>query len=109
MGEPSAFLAEVVKRFRPEAAEGLRAIYQIELVGDGGGVWHLTIAEQRCELARGPAERPGVAIKMSVGDWHELVAGRLDALSAYLSGRLQIAGDLSLATRIPSLFGLQQS
>ncbi len=109
MGEPSAFLAEVVKRFRPEAAEGLRAVYQIELAGDGGGVWHLTIAEQRCELACGPVEQPDVAITMSVGEWDELVAGRLDALSAYLSGRLQIAGDLSLATRIPSLFGLPQA
>jgi len=106
MGEPSAFLTGVVKRFRPEAAQGVRAIYQIELIGEGGGVWHLIIAEQRCELARGPAERPDVAITMTVADWGELVAGRLDVFSAYLSGRLQIGGDLSLAARLQSLFDL---
>ena len=106
MDEVSAFLAEVVTRFRPEAAQGLRAICQIELAGEGGGVWHLIIAAQRCDLACGRAQRPDVAVMMSVGDWNELVAGRLDPFSAYLSGRLQIAGDLSLATRLPSLFGL---
>jgi putative sterol carrier protein len=41
-----------------------------------------------------------------VDDWEGLIAGRLDPFSAYISGRLGIAGDLSLATRLATLFGL---
>ena len=106
MTDPAVVLAELAGRFRPETAEEMRATYQVHLTGDGGGVWNLTITDGKCRLADGPAEQPDVTITISVDDWSQLLAGQLDALSAYLCGRLQIAGDLSLATRLPALFGL---
>lgn len=106
MAPPGAVLAELVKRFRPTAAEGLKAVYQLHLTGDGGDSWHLTIADQRCQLEPGRAHEPDVTITLSVDDWKELIAGRLDPVGAYLSGRLQLSGDLTLATRLKSLFGL---
>ncbi len=106
MPGPAAVLADFVKRFSPPAAEGLSAVYQLNLTGDGGDVWHLIIADQKCELVAGPGEAPDVAITISVDDWEGLIAGRLDPFSAYISGRLGIAGDLSLATRLAPLFGL---
>jgi putative sterol carrier protein len=106
MTDPRAVLADLVARFRSEAGEDVRATYQLYLTGDGGGAWNLTIADGRCHLADGDAERPDVTITITANDWAHLLSGQLDALSAYLSGRLQIAGDLSLATRLPALFGL---
>jgi putative sterol carrier protein len=106
MAVPAAVLADFIKRFSPAAAEGLSAVYQLHLTGDGGDVWHIIIAEQKCQLAAGPGESPDVAITISVDDWEGLIAGRLDPFSAYISGRLGIAGDLSLATRLATLFGL---
>jgi len=106
MTDPATILADLAGRFRPEAAEEMRATYQVHLTGDGGGVWNLTIADGKCQLAEGNAEQPDVTITISVDEWSQLLSGQLDALSAYLSGRLQIAGDLSLATRLPALFGL---
>jgi len=106
MAVPAAVLADLVKRFSPTAAEGLNAVYQLQLTGDGGDFWHLIIAEQQCQLVSGPADRPDVAITMNADDWSELVAGRLDPLSAYIGGRLKIVGDLSLATRLAALFSL---
>jgi len=106
MTEPATFLAQLVTRFRPDAAQGLRAVYQLHLTGDGGGVWHITVADQKCSLASGPTGKPDAAITMSADDWTELLAGQLDPFSAFLSGRLQVIGDLSLVTRFPSLFGL---
>lgn len=106
MAPPGAVLADLVKRFRAAAAEGLKAVYQLHLTGDCGDSWHLTIADQRCELEPGCAHEPDVTITLSVDDWKELVAGRLDPVGAYLSGRLQVSGDLTLATRLKGLFGL---
>lgn len=106
MPAPAAVLADFVKRFSPAAAEGLSAVYQLHLTGDGGDVWHLIIADQKCQLAAGPTEAPDVAITMTVDDWEGLIAGRLDAFSAYIGGRLGIVGDLSLATRLATLFSL---
>ena len=106
MPTPAAVLANFVKRFSPSAAEGLKAVYQLHLTGDGGDVWHLIIADQKCQLASGPGESPDVAITMTVDDWEGLVEGRVDPFSAYISGRLGIAGDLSLASRLPALFSV---
>ncbi len=99
-------LAEFAAKFRPDAAQGMRAVYQLQLDGDHGGTWHLTIADQQCHLAAGPADNPDVSIAMSVDDWNDLTAGRLDGVSAYLAGRVRISGDMSLVTQLPSLFAL---
>ncbi len=106
MPVPAAVLADFVKRFSAPAAEGLSAVYELHLTGDGDDVWHLIIADQKCQLVSGPGESPDVAITMSVDDWEGLISGRLDPLSAYISGRLGIVGDLSLATRLSTLFSL---
>ncbi len=103
---PSAadLLTDLLKRFDPSAAAGLSAVYQLTLTGDGAGTFHLKVANQECQLTGGPAEKPDVAITVSAEDWAELVAGRLDPLSAFFTGRLRIDGDLTLATRLQALF-----
>ena len=97
-------LSDFVGRFRPEAAQGLRVVYQLDLTGDEGGVWHLTIAQQECKLSTGPAPRADCSFTVAAADWRELVAGRLDALTAFFSGQIQVQGDLSLAARLESMF-----
>lgn len=106
MPQTSQFLADLVTRFRPQAAQSLCATYQLHLTGDSGGTWHLSIADQRCNLSSGPADNPNVTITMTSEDFNQLTAGHLDAVSAYLSGRIQIAGDIGLVTRLQSLFDL---
>ena len=105
MSAPADVLAAFAARFQPDAAGDLQAVYQLHLTGDGGGLWHLTIADRQCQLTPGQADQPSVTITMSVDDFTQLIAGQLDGVSAYLAGRIQIAGDISLVTRIQSLFG----
>jgi putative sterol carrier protein len=105
-------LADFVARFRPDAANGIEAVYQLCLTGDGDPpdsaeqVWHLVVADRQCRLAPGPADSPDVAITCSVADWDDLASGRLDPFSALVSGRLRLEGDLELATRLQAMFGL---
>ncbi|MFB3882302.1 MAG: SCP2 sterol-binding domain-containing protein [Armatimonadota bacterium] len=105
MQSPAELLTELVARFQPSAAGGLKAVYQLELTGNGNGCWHLVVAERQCRLCPGPAERPDVTITVSAEDWGELVSGRLDAFTALASGRLQVEGDLELAMRLQAVFG----
>ena len=106
MTSPADTLAEFTKRFRPEAAQDLAAVYQLQLTGEDGGIWHLTVADQKCTLTEGPAPHRDIAITMATDDWNDLIAGRTDSLSAYLAGRIRIIGDFSLVTRLQRLFGL---
>jgi hypothetical protein len=168
MPSPAQQLADLVARFRPDAAAGIEAVYQLCLIGDdnlhpepsrrvhpepsrrvhpepsrrvhpepsrrvhpepsrrpalftlsaaegseaegepasGEHIWHLIIADRQCHLASGPARDPDVAITIRVEDWDDLASGRLDPFSALLAGRLQLEGDLELATRLQAMFGL---
>jgi putative sterol carrier protein len=106
MKPPEEFFAELETRFRPEAAKDLKAIYQLHLTGENGGTWHLVVMDQACKILKGPASSPSTTLRMSAEDGSLLAAGQLDAFAALLQGRLQIEGDLSLATRLPALFGM---
>jgi putative sterol carrier protein len=112
MASPAEQLADLVARFRPDAADGIEAVYQLHLTGDGGlpasggQVWHFVIADRQCRLISGPADNPNVAITVSVTDWDDIASGRIDPFSALVSGRLRVEGDLELATRLQAMFGL---
>jgi len=105
MQSASELLADLVARFRPSAAEGLDAVFQLQLTGNGSGCWHLIVAERQCRLATGAAEKPDVIITVSTEDWGEMMGGRLDPFTALASGRLQVEGDLELAMRLQAVFG----
>ena len=106
MAETAEILASLVERFRPEAAQGLHVVYQLNLTGEDGGDWHITVADQKCTLSSGIAPESDMGITMQAQDWKELVAGRLNAFDAFLQGKIQIVGDMSLAGQIQTLFGL---
>lgn len=106
MVSPEEYFAELERRFRPEAARGLNATYQLHLTGENGGTWHLVVMDQACRILKGAASQPSATIRISSQDWSLLAAGQLDAFSAVLQGRLKIEGDMGLATRLPSLFGM---
>ena len=105
MATAEGTLARLVKRFRPEAATDLKAIYQLDLTGEEGGRWYLAVADRQCSLSPGAAPRADVRIAMKAEDWVALLAGRLDGYSAFFQGRIQVEGDLTLALRLQSIFG----
>ncbi len=105
MQSPSELLADLVDRFRPSAAEGLDAVFQLDLTGNGSGCWHLIVAERQCRLVTGAAQKPNVIITVSAEDWGEMMGGRLDPFTALASGRLRVEGDLELAMRLQTVFG----
>jgi putative sterol carrier protein len=104
-GAAEASLNSLVKRFREAEAKDLTAVYQLRLTGDQGGLWHLTVSNRQCSLTPGAAERPDVTITVAALDWVDLLAGRLDGYAAFVEGRVQVEGDLSLALRLQGLFG----
>jgi|SRR5579875_365643 putative sterol carrier protein len=91
-------------RFNKEASKGLNAIYQFDLSGDGGGKWHVMIANEQCEVKEGQHPSPNITISMAASDYLDLVNGKLNGQVAFMTGKLRIAGDMGLALRMQSLF-----
>ena len=88
---------------RPEKLAGAAGVYQLDLTGEDGGSYSLIIAEGKGDIRPGPAENPGVVVTMAAGDFIAMTGGKLNGMTAFMSGRLKIKGDMGLALKLQSL------
>jgi putative sterol carrier protein len=93
-------------RFKPDRAQGVKAVIQYDITGDGGGSYHVTIAEGTCTLAEGTAASPNLTLTMGAQDWLDMVTGKLNAQMAFMGGKLKLKGDMGLAMRLAGMFGI---
>lgn len=88
---------------RPEKLAGAAGVYQLDLTGEEGSSYSLIVADGKGEIQPGAAKNPGVVVTMTAADFMAMVAGKLDGMTAYMSGRLKIKGDMGLALKLQSL------
>jgi len=71
-------------------------------VGDGGGIWILTLRESQgvAEALDGDAD---CTVRISAADLLDLVNGRLNAIAAFDQGKIHVMGDYDLANRVGRL------
>ncbi|MBI4965571.1 MAG: SDR family NAD(P)-dependent oxidoreductase [Desulfomonile tiedjei] len=94
----------IADAFQPEKAAGVDVVFQFRLTGPSGGVWQMIIKDARCEAKAGEHASPTTTINMSDEDFLSLIAGKLNAMQAYTSGKLKIQGDLMKSQLIEKLF-----
>lgn len=90
--------------FNPSAAGNLNKTIQWNISGDEAGKWAVKIENQTCELIKGGVEKPDLTLNMADKDWIAIAEGKLDAMNAFMTGKVKAAGDLSLAMRVNNLF-----
>ncbi len=91
-------------RFRADRAQGMNAVFQYEIAGEGGGKWYATVKDGSCTVTPGEAPSPNLTITISATDWLDLVANKLNPQMAFMSGKLKLKGDMGLAIKLGSLF-----
>lgn len=101
---PAEVFASMSAGMNADKAQGINATFQFELEGPDGGQWAVQIADGRCSVIEGAADQPAVTIKMSDKDFVALAAGQLQAVPAFLMGKIRVYGDYALATKLPILF-----
>ena len=85
--------------------KGMSAVYQFDLSGDGGGVFHVKVDDGAAAVAEGTSDDANITITMSADDFGSLLDGELNATSAFMAGKLKVKGDMSLAMKLQSLLG----
>ncbi|MBI3457919.1 MAG: SCP2 sterol-binding domain-containing protein [Candidatus Rokubacteria bacterium] len=93
-------------RFKPERAQGVKAVIQYDITGEGGGTCHVEIADGTCLLKEGLAAAPNLTLTMAAQDWLDMLGGKLNGQMAFMSGKLKHKGDMSLLMRLPGMFGI---
>jgi DNA-binding HxlR family transcriptional regulator len=87
--------------FDPDAAEGVRARYELRLDGE---TFRIRVADRRIEVDRGPAEEPDATIEADPDTLRALLWGDADAAEALRAGTLRVEPDTRALTRFAGLF-----
>lgn len=93
----------MVTNFDANKAEDVNATIQFDLTGDNGGQYWLKIANGSAESGSGQAESPNMTLKAAADDWLAVTKGELNPMQAFMSGRLKVQGDMSLALKLQAL------
>ena len=91
--------------FNADKAAGMNAVYQWDITGDGGGKWNAAIADGAITVSEGEHDSPNITITVAAQDWLDITNGKLDGQMAFMSGKLKVKGDMSLAMKMKTLFG----
>jgi len=94
----------MAENFNSEKAAGMTATYQWDITGDGGGKYFAKIKDGAIDAGQGEAESPNITITVAAQDWLDILNGKLDGQMAFMSGKLKVKGDMSLAMKLKTLF-----
>jgi putative sterol carrier protein len=92
--------------FNASAAQGMDAIFQLDITGEGGGSWNVVIKDGTCQINEGSHDAPNVTLTMSSETWLAIVNRQSNGMQAFVSGTLKVSGDIMLAQHIEKLFQL---
>jgi long-chain acyl-CoA synthetase len=102
---PVAYLFEgMAQRFLADKAQGVDATLSYHITGKGGGVWTVTIEDGKMTLTREILKSPRVYIVAGDRNYHDIATGKLDGLTAVLTGKMTIEGDLNFMAEFREMF-----
>lgn len=81
------------------------AIYAFDVAGADGGRFYIDLKNGSGSVGSGdpPGAKPDVVVSMSDTDCAAVFSGKLSTMSAFLTGRIKIKGNMALAMRLEKL------
>jgi len=104
MAEVSDFFAQVSEKVNKDKIQGMSAVYQFDITGDTGGQYAVIIADGDATVQDGLHDSPSITLTISDEDFKNLITGKLNGQTAFLTGKLKIKGDMSLAMKLQTVF-----
>uniref|UniRef100_A0A672HU70 Hydroxysteroid dehydrogenase-like protein 2 n=1 Tax=Salarias fasciatus TaxID=181472 RepID=A0A672HU70_SALFA len=89
-----------------DVVKSTQGVYQFDLSGEHAGVWFLDLKSGSGSAGQGPPpSKADVIMTMSSADFSKMFAGKLKPTLAFMSGKLRIKGDMTLAIKLEKLMG----
>jgi alkanesulfonate monooxygenase SsuD/methylene tetrahydromethanopterin reductase-like flavin-dependent oxidoreductase (luciferase family)/putative sterol carrier protein len=102
-----AIFAGMERQFVAERAAGFTGDIQYNLRAADGTLrsWTVTVDGERAIARPGASAAAKLTLTLSVADFVRIAGRDLDPIKAVLTGRLELAGDFSVAMRLGEMFG----
>lgn len=92
--------------FEPDKAEGVDAIFQFDLTGPTGGKYWIQVVNKQAQVQQGEHPSPTMVLTSVAEDYLAVVNGELNPMMAFMQGKIKVKGDMGLALKLQSMFGL---
>jgi putative sterol carrier protein len=100
MSDVVSFLQKMTQALDTGAAAGTSAVLQFNTSKPA----YITIKDSTATVTEGSAPGPDVTLIMADDDLIALLKGELNGMQAFMTGKLQLEGDMMLAQRLGTLF-----
>ncbi|TPE51579.1 SCP2 sterol-binding domain-containing protein [Maribrevibacterium harenarium] len=94
-------LQQWVERFQPSAAGGVSAVFEFQVDQE---TQHILLRNGQCSLESGEHNDPDATLRMNLSTLQAIASGELDGMAAFLSGDIEVDGDVMLAARLTEFF-----
>ena len=90
--------------FVPSRAAGVDKTIQFEFSGREPGTWAMTVRDGVLSYHEGAATNPNATVSADSDDWLKILRNELNAVSAFMGGKLKINGDMALLMQFQNWF-----
>ena len=97
------FFGSISSSFDASAWGDRDAVLFFDISGGGGGKWTVTVQGGKATVADGQAGEPITTVMCSDADLLAMINGELNPVSAFMQGKVKIAGDMSVAMKLQGL------
>lgn len=101
--EVAQIFERMTERMDPKKLEGMNATIQFDLSGDTGGLYWLRLADNTATTGTGAIEGAKMTLKATAEDFFNMMNGGINPMQAFMTGKVKIQGDTSLALKLMPL------
>jgi putative sterol carrier protein len=100
---PASFAA-LQQAFQPQKAQGVNKTIQLDFSGPEAGTWHASVNNGQFTYGQGPAQNPNATVTVNSDDWLKILRGELNAVSAFMGGKIKVQGDMGVMMQFQNWF-----
>ncbi|MGH0163943.1 UNVERIFIED_CONTAM: hypothetical protein FKN15_046216 [Acipenser sinensis] len=105
VGGPVAETFKIIKAvLNPEVVKATQGVYKFDLSGEHSGTWYIDLKNDSGSAGSGePPVKADVVMTLDSADFVKMFTGKLKPTMAFMSGKLKIKGDMSLAMKMEKM------